>query len=378
MNLFRILLVLVVFFSLNLYLFVRGWQALPGNTIIHIVYSILFLVATFSFFLGVFLSDRFNEKIGILFEQIGGYWIIFFVFFLLAALFGDIVRLADHFLHIIPSWFITHYAWLKLGYLAAILIFLTVISITGYYRFSNPRAVELNLAVTTENNHPDSLSMLAASDLHLGNIIRKKRLSDWVSMINHQHPDIILLAGDVFDRNFKAVERQHMDEELAKLKARYGVYAVLGNHEYYMDTQKAVQYLERSGIKLLRDETVTIDNRFIIIGRDDATNRNRKTLDSLMAGLNPNLPRILLDHQPSGLRESVKHKIDLHISGHTHNGQIFPFSLITSKVFELAYGYRKMGDTHVYVTSGLGLWGAPIRFGTQSEIVRIKLKANAK
>jgi uncharacterized protein len=112
-----------------------------------------------------------------------------------------------------------------------------------------------------------------------------------------------------------------------------------------------------------------IGKELVVIGRDDLTNSKRKPLDSLMMGLDPALFRLVADHQPRSLEESMKDHADLHISGHTHNGQIFPFSLIVNKVYELGYGYEKKGETSFYVSSGIGLWAAPIRFGTRSEIV---------
>jgi predicted MPP superfamily phosphohydrolase len=100
-----------------------------------------------------------------------------------------------------------------------------------------------------------------------------------------------------------------------------------------------------------------------------------------VAGVDGELPTLLMDHQPANLAEAVENNIDVQISGHTHNGQIYPVSRIVAKMYELAYGYRKKGKTHFYVSSGLGLWGAPIRLGTQSEIVKMKLNfipANSK
>jgi predicted MPP superfamily phosphohydrolase len=203
-------------------------------------------------------------------------------------------------------------------------------------------------------------------------VIRKGRLTKWVELINSHRPDLVLLAGDIFDHNIRAVEAQQMDSELLKLKATYGVYAVPGNHDYYAGIDQVLAYLKRSGIRVLRDSAVIIDNRLAIYGRDDQTNRNRKSLQELLSTLETDLPRVVLDHQPGSINESVTHRIDLHISGHTHNGQIFPINRIVSRIYDLPYGYKKSGQTHLYVSSGLGLWGAPIRLGTQSEIVKIR------
>jgi predicted MPP superfamily phosphohydrolase len=240
-------------------------------------------------------------------------------------------------------------------------------------RFSNPKVVNLNLDIAKKAGNIKSLSIVALSDVHLGEVIRKNMLVKYVELINRQNADVILIAGDLFDRNLHSVERQKMDAELRKLKSKYGVYAILGNHEYYGNLGEAMEAIRRSGIKLLRDSAVTIDSSFVIVGRDDKTNPRRISLDSILLKVNNQLPLIMLDHQPLQLSQAAKNNIDLQISGHTHNGQIYPMNKIVARMYELGYGYKKTGDTHYYVSSGLGLWGAPIRLGTQSEIVKIQL-----
>lgn len=374
MNIIRIILVLLLFLTVNAYLFIRGWQALPDRTVVHFIYTAVFLLAAFGVFIGLFLGSKMPVWFSYTCELVGGYWLILFVYFLFAAVLGDALRIADHFFHIFPGWVISHYAQAKLVYLISVLLALGVLSVIGYGRFSKPVMVRLDLPIGKEKGKSGELTLLAATDIHLGNLIRKDRLADWVNRINSEKPDVILLGGDIFDHNMHAVESQKMEEELVKLKATYGVFAVPGNHDFYAGIDKAVQYMKRSGISVLRDQVVNVDDRMLIIGRDDLTNRHRKPLDSLVAGLNSGLVRIVLDHQPAALGESVANGIDLHISGHTHDGQVFPFNHIVARMFELSYGYRITGKTHIYVSSGLGLWGAPLRIGTQSEIVSIRLR----
>jgi predicted MPP superfamily phosphohydrolase len=372
MNLFRFLLVFSVFIALNGYLFIRGWQAMPDKVWVHMIYTVLFLFSSLSVFIAIFLGNRLPLWLSLVFEQVGGYYIILFIFIFAGALLGDLLRASDHYFRVFPEWVTTNYPRAKLLYFFTVISLLGIISLIGFSRFSNPGIVELDLSINTGGSQ-EEMTLVAASDIHLGNVIRKGRLAEWVDLINNQHPDLILLAGDIFDHSYKSVEMQQMDQELSRLYARHGVYAVPGNHDYYAGIEQVLAYLKKSGIKVLRDQSVTIDNRILLIGRDDLTNRNRKPLDSLLIGMNNNLPRVLLDHQPLSLQESVDNRIDLHISGHTHNGQIFPFNRIVSKIYELGYGYKKTGTTHFYVSSGLGLWGAPIRLGTQSEIVIIRL-----
>jgi predicted MPP superfamily phosphohydrolase len=374
MNLIRFLIVLFTFIALNGYLFIRGWQALPEKSWVHPAYTVIFLIASLSVFFAIFLGNRLPAWLTLVFEQAGGYYVILFIFMLAGALLGDLMRAAHHYFHIFPEWIVSNYTQAKLWYFIMVLGSLAILSFIGFLRYSNPVVVELEIAANKHNGHSREMTIVAASDIHLGNVVRKGRLTEWVKLINSQKPDLVLLAGDIFDHSYRTVVAQQMDKELLKLEATHGVFAVPGNHDYYAGIDQVLDFLQRSGIQVLRDTAVNVDERVVIIGRDDRTNRNRKSLDDIIDSLPDGLPVILLDHQPGSFGESTRHGVDLHISGHTHNGQIFPFSKIVSRIYELGYGYKKSGNTHFYVSSGLGLWGAPIRLGTQSEIVKITLR----
>jgi len=355
-------------------LYLRGRQALPDTATLHSFYTIIFLIVSLSVFIGIFAGGKLPLWLALVVEQVGGYWAILFVFFIAAALLGDLLRVTNHFFGFFPARVTANYPQAKLLYFFTVLVLLGIMSFVGFKQHTRTRVVKLDLSAGSDTLTSGNFTIVAASDIHLGNIIRKGRLIKWVELINSQKPDIILLAGDIFDHSYRAVEAQQMGRELARLNATYGVYAIPGNHDYYTGIEKALDYMERYRIKVLRDQAVTIGNSIIVIGRDDLTNKNRKQLETLMAGLNSNLPIVVLDHQPLSFDESVKNQVDLHLSGHTHNGQLFPFNRIVSRIYKLGYGYLKTGNTHIYVSSGMGLWGAPIRLGTQSEIVKIRLK----
>jgi hypothetical protein len=373
MNLFRFLIFLSVFVLLNAYLFIRGRQAIPDKMLFQTIYTGIFLVLALSIFLAIFAGNKLPGWLAMVFEQAGGYWMILFFFFISAAVLGDLLRVANHYFHIFPAWVSANYPQAKLLYFGAVMLIIGCMSLVGFIRFSNPVVVEVDLTPKLKASGNHELTIVAASDLHLGNVIRKGRLVKWIDLINSQNPDIILLVGDIFDHSYRAVKSQKMDQDLARLRAKYGVYVIPGNHDYYTGIDKVLDFLKSSGMHILRDTAVNVADRIIIIGRDDLTNSKRKPLASLVSGLNSGLPKIVLDHQPHTLDESVENQIDLHLSGHTHNGQIFPFNHIVSRIYDLGYGYRKSGKTHLYVSAGLGLWGAPIRIGTRSEIVKIRM-----
>jgi predicted MPP superfamily phosphohydrolase len=196
--------------------------------------------------------------------------------------------------------------------------------------------------------------------------------------INALQPDVVLIAGDIIDESLAPVIWKDLGKMFLEINSKYGVYAVTGNHEFIGGAERAINYISKYGVKFLRDETVLIDNSFYIFGREDRdvsrfTKTHRKQISELMISADSSFPTILLDHQPFDLSETAKNKIDLQISGHTHHGQMFPFNLITKKIFEVSRGYKKISDTHFYVSSGVGTWGPPVRIGSRAEILNIQI-----
>jgi predicted MPP superfamily phosphohydrolase len=376
MNKIGILIALALYGGINFYLFKRSWQAMPANSLLHTIFTILFILCSLSFFVAMALGNRLPFALTVVLENIGAYWVIGLLYFIMAAVFVDLVRLSNHFFKFYPDWVYANYQQVKLISFLMVLGLFTVFSVIGNYRFRHPTVKQIELAVPKGEGPAGSITVAVASDVHLGSIIRKNRLKKYVELLNRQNADIVLFAGDLLDHSIRPVEFQKMDEELRNLKARYGVYAVFGNHEYYGNVPGAVEFYKKSGITLLRDSAVTIDNRFVLIGRDDISQHRRKPLDVILGSINGNLPKILLDHNPARMGDALKNNIDLQLSGHTHDGQIFPLNFIVKRMYQLSYGYLKSGNTHYYVSSGLGLWAAPVRIGTQSEIVRIELRLN--
>jgi predicted MPP superfamily phosphohydrolase len=142
--------------------------------------------------------------------------------------------------------------------------------------------------------------------------------------------------------------------------------------------EEAYKYLTEHDIVLLRDSVIMVNNEFYLVGREDRDGKRfsgieRRSLEDLMRAVDLNYPVILMDHQPIGLDDAVSNKVDLQISGHTHNGQLWPFNYLTEAIYEVSRGYKKKGDTHFYVSSGVGTWGPPVRTGNQPEIVNIRL-----
>ncbi len=254
----------------------------------------------------------------------------------------------------------------------AAVIFAVLFVVFLYGRIHYNHKVRVPLEVHTEKALPKDYKVVMASDLHLGYHNRRTELARWVDLINEEKPDLILLAGDLIDISVRPLFEENMAEELRRLEAP--VYACLGNHEYYSGNPNAQRFYHDANIHLLIDEAVTIDSALTIIGRDDKTNRQRKSLAELVKvaeGTTSPLSHfvILLDHQPRNLDEANRLDIDFQLSGHTHRGQVWPISWITDRMYECSWGSHKRGKTRYYVSSGLGIWGGRFRIGTQSEYI---------
>jgi len=363
----------IVIFTLILGLFalvfLKGMHLLPVKPLIRWTFGVSYIFL----FLALFAGLYFEQKLGLSFAKVLTFttytFLLTVIYMSFSFLLTDLVLFANKFFHFAPAGMLVFRQWAAVVSLGII----TIALIVGSYRFNHPVLVHLDLTVENPVQHRE-IRIVAASDIHLGTSIDKKRLHSYVQMINARKPDLILLAGDITDRSFGPVMEQKMEEELSQLHAPLGVFAITGNHEFYSGVPEEItEYLRAAGIKVLHDSVALVNNSFYIVGRNDRTNPNRKNLSELVQGLRPELPKILLDHQPYALEQACDNGIDLQLSGHTHNGQFFPGNLIVGSMFELGHGYKKKGKTHFYVSSGLGIWGPLYRIGIQSELVEIQL-----
>ncbi|WP_410768805.1 metallophosphoesterase [Fontibacillus sp. BL9] len=252
-----------------------------------------------------------------------------------------------------------------------------MISLLGYGTFNayNPIVSTYKIKMDKGASSVASIHIAMAADTHFGLLSGKDHAERLVKEMKELKPDLILLPGDLFDDDIQPFIDQKIDVILSELQAPYGVYATLGNHDKHNGTmQELIDTLERSGIKVLYDETITINDQLALIGRKDKSDLDRLSLDKLMSNIDTEKPVILMDHQPTDLDVSEQAGVDLIVSGHTHHGQVFPGNLITNALFENDWGYLKKGNMHSIVTSGFGFWGPPIRIGTRSEIVNIKIE----
>ena len=247
----------------------------------------------------------------------------------------------------------------------SVVAILTALLVGGNIKYRNK--VRVPLALTTDKPIGREYKMVMGSDLHIGYHNRRAELARWIDLINAEKPDLILVAGDIIDMSMRPIMEEKMAEEFRRLNAP--VYACLGNHEYYSRVPAARRFYADAGIHLLVDEAVVADSVITIVGRDDRTNPARKPLDKVVGSAPDSTYTIVLDHQPYELERAEQARVDFQLSGHTHRGQVWPISWITDAVYECSFGPWQKGNTHYYISSGLGIWGGKYRIGTQSEYV---------
>lgn len=370
-------IVFSVYGLINYYILRRGLSVIPES------YRTIYLI-TGVFFVVSFIAGRFLERVWISFFSdiliwVGSFWIALMFYFFLSLVIIDLLRFINFLIPFFPSFITANVEKTKRVTALIVLVFVIITVAGGYINTRTINTRTYKFRINKSAGELSSLNIVMASDLHLGTILGKSFLNNLVDKINALKPDIILLAGDIIDEDINPVIKNNVGEELVRLKSKFGVFAITGNHEYIGGVEAAVKYLSAHGIVVLRDTSVKIDDSFYIVGREDRSvkqfsGRQRKSLSELLTGINKSFPIIMMDHQPFGLNEASENGIDLQLSGHTHNGQLWPINYIIEKIYDLAWGYEVRGNTHYYVSCGVGGWGPPIRTGSRPEIVNLKIK----
>ncbi|MED4402431.1 metallophosphoesterase [Metabacillus fastidiosus] len=358
------LLFIAVILLYNVLLFYIGWNGWKWlQTIIKInkpfkyIYWFLFFLLGYSPILKRFLEDYFNLT------WVGAIWLglFYFLIFLLplANLFVFLMRFTN-----IQREKVTK----RTGF--AVMAIVCCLFIYGAYNAYTPvvRTYEINIPKHVEGKKEFNIVM--ASDMHFGVLSGSKHAENLVKEINSLNPDFVLFPGDIIDDDLNMFLAKGIPPILKQIKAP--VYMSLGNHDREV-TEELMKSFRESGMDVLFDEVLVLDNGITLVGRKDKGYREevRLKLNDLMKNVDLNKPVILMDHQPYDFDIAEENGVDLLVSGHTHRGQIAPGHLITQKIYENDWGYLRKGNLHTIVSSGYGFWGTPIRIGSQSEIVQI-------
>ena len=368
-----------VYTALNYYIFIRGWQALHTLPVLKPFYLVTFILVAYGYVIAKVLYKFLPALAYDIILGAGAIWFAFLVYFILFLLGLDIIRLLESFFHFLPKFLYHNYELTKQITAIVIIALVGLIVLLGNLNKRDITIKTLELTLPKGSGQLNELNIVVASDLHLSPIDGERLLSRIIDKINSVKPDIILFAGDIVDDKAIILKERGIGESFKRLNSKYGIYSITGNHEFINDVEPSVKFMEDYGMKMLRDNYELVDSSFYVVGREDVamkqfTGKDRKSLEEIITSIESDYPKILLDHTPVKLEQAESNGIDLQFSGHTHHGQIWPGNIITNMIYDVSWGYKKKGNTHYYVTSGAGTWGPPVRTGSKSEIVNIKIR----
>ena len=335
------------------------------------------------------------NALGRLMKLIGNYWLGVLLYVVLTVLIADAIRLVVKKTKKIPEEYIRS----KRTFVIAGTVCIVIISTLSIWGAINARIIhttKYNVTINKEVKKIKDLKIALVADLHLGYNIGTPHIKNMVKKINKQNPDLVVIAGDIFDNEYEALDNpKEITKALKSIKSKYGVYATYGNHDIkekvlagFTFNKKGEkkesdirmdQLLENANINLLRDEEVMIEDSIYLYGRPDYRRpgrgiTTRKTAEEITENMDKDKPIIVIDHEPSELQELADAGVDMDLCGHTHDGQVFPGNITSALMWENSYGYLKKDNMHNIVTSGVGLFGPNMRVGTIAEVVIINVK----
>lgn len=354
----------------NIYLFTRLMQLFIRKEHLKIfipVYLLLFMIYPAS----RLIDGDAAPVAGKLLSSVSDYMLPFFLYLFLFTLLYDLLLLINIPLKAVPREKIRSRSFRNVVF-AAIVFCSAVVLTAGIINFNVIRTREYGIEVEGKQSGKDHLTIAFVSDFHLHRDVNTRFVGKFVRKISSIRPDILLYGGDIIDGDSNDERIREFERLLSGTETRYGSYGVLGNHERYSRNEDGA-FFRNSGITLLTDSAVVVDGSFVVAGRYDSSTQGRLSVSELMKNIPDSLPVILLDHRPTSIDEISTAGADLALSGHTHHGQLFPINFITRKVYELSYGYLKKGNTHFFVSSGIRLWGPPVRTTAKSEILIVNV-----
>ncbi len=368
-------IVLTVYALANTYIYYKGLNSIPALQNNRLIYTLAFIFFAAIFIAAKFLESRHSSIVTDILNIVGGFWLAFMLYGFFLFLLSDIVYLALKIPGIISGEKIMLYK--KWSFIATISLS-SVMILGGFINAVIPVVTKYDISINKSAGEVKTLRIAAVSDIHLGSIIRKRSIMKLSGILKDLKPDVVFLLGDIIDGEIGPVLRGDLLQYFTIPQSTDGLYAITGNHEFIGGGDRTIPYIESKGIRVLKDELVILPGGIQLFGRIDRDSfrfygKERMTLNELMQQADTTKPIILLDHQPFKLNESAKMGVDLQLSGHTHNGQMWPLNFITEKIYELSYGYLKKGNSHFIVSSGYGLWGPRVRSGSRSEVLFINV-----
>ncbi len=267
-----------------------------------------------------------------------------------------------------------HYA--DIGAIVITVVYLCIGSFLMVHIFRTEYVLE------TEKTIGQDLRIVQTADFHIGTIMDGESVEELVERINAENPDIVVIIGDFADDGTEKEDMIASCKALGKINAKYGTYFVFGNHdEGYFNSRnfsgdELKQALKENGIRIMEDDTVAITEKIYLLGRKDASDKDRKSISRLMKNIPSDCYTIVLDHQPNDYDNQASAEVDLVLSGHTHGGHMFPAGYVgvLMGANDAFYGLNVRDNTSFIVSSGVSGWEIPFKTGTKSEYVVIDIK----
>ncbi|MBP9123328.1 MAG: metallophosphoesterase [Ignavibacteriaceae bacterium] len=342
----------LVYGSANFYVFLRGFQALEATPVyVKIFYSAVFILGASGYVLARVLD--WENWIYDLLHFWGALWFAILLYAFMAVFLIDIVRLIDKFFPFVPYKLFSTIQYFKLAVFGLVSLYLLIVVGYGMYNANNIQIKTMNITLPKKGSNLTELDVAFLSDTHFSPITGYDKAEQIHQLLEGIKPDLILMGGDIIDDKAHHLIRHDIDKKLKEIKAPLGVITINGNHEFINGYVESIDFIQRTGIKLLADSLMVIDNNLVIVGREDLSinrfaNKKRKELTELMAPANAlNLPVILLDHQPFNLEQAEQTGVDFQLSGHTHNGQLFPANLVVQRIYEMAWATSRKGKLSI-------------------------------
>jgi predicted MPP superfamily phosphohydrolase len=238
-----------------------------------------------------------------------------------------------------------------------------------------PRLRRVDIPVPRLRRDLDGLRIALVSDIHLGPILGRGHTERVVAAVNGLGPDLVAVVGDLVDGSVGQLGPAA--EPLRHVRSRLGAFFVTGNHEYFSGYGPWVREVAALGLRPLRNERLDVGG-LTLAGVNDATGAmvgDPADYARALDGRDPDLPTVLLAHQPIQVREAARRGVEVQLSGHTHGGQMWPFHYVVRAQQGALAGLSRFGPTELFVTRGVGFWGPPVRVGAPPEVVLVRLRA---
>jgi len=358
-----------------------------------LIFAVIYVLLSTSLLTGFLIKNP--KSLHRMLKITGNYFLGIFLYTLVIILLADFGRiLLKYVFH--ASWIHSRTAFTVAGAICALLILL--LSACGIFHAKYIKTTSYDVIINKTIPERTSMKVVLLADTHFGYNAGVLHARELVRKINKQKPDLVCIAGDIFDNEYDAVRNpEKLEKTLRGIKSTYGVYACWGNHDLNEEILagftfkhkdgdlsdikdfRMKKFLEDSNIHILEDESVLINDQFYVIGRKDASltekiHETRKAPAQLTEKLDRDKPIIMIDHQPKELQELADAGVDLDLCGHTHNGQTFPGNFTIKLMWENPCGLLSKDNMTNITTSGAGVWGPAMRIGTDSEICSINIQ----